>query len=144
MSDCCSSTAGPLRLTPHACFERGLATRRLPALPLRGARLSDTAGRWVEFSAVVDDAGRLSRLRFACASCTTLIACCQALLELNRGCPAGTPCVTEALQLLRRLPGLPAGKHDRACLAVAAFVALLPVTAAAAAAPATCLIEETT
>jgi hypothetical protein len=124
VSACCSEAGSALRLAPFDCFQRGLATRRLPPLAIVGQRVAGPDGLWAQFSVRVQR-HRLAELRFACASCTTLIACCEALAELNRGCVPDSICVLDAEALRVRLPGMPRDKWDRAVLAVAALRAAL-------------------
>ena len=124
MSACCSSAGNHLRLAPFDCFQRGLATRRLPRLAIVGQRVAGPDGLWVEFS-LREERGRLAELRFACAACTTLIACCQALVELNRGCAPDSVGVLDPEALRARLPGMPRDKSGRAVLAVAGLRAAL-------------------
>lgn len=127
MSACACGAGSARRLAPFDCFQRGLATRRLPPLAIAGQRVAGPRGLWAEFS-VRTERGRLAELRFACAACTTLIACCEALAELNRGCAPGSVCVPDAETLWARLPGMPRDKWGRAVLAVAALrAALAPV-----------------
>jgi hypothetical protein len=120
---CCAARAESGR-TPFDYFQRGLAARRLQPLPRPGPRVSAEDGLWASFSVRVSCA-RLAEIRFACASCTTLIACCEALAELNRGCPLDSVCVLGVETLWQRVPGMPRGKWDRAELAVAALSAAL-------------------
>ena len=122
MSDCCAtpSPTASLRLTPWDCFQRGLRTLRLPPLPVQGEALAGDGGRRACFSLRVQD-GRLQQLRFACTRCTTLVACCQALVELNRGCLLRAPQACHAQQLLARLPGVPVDRQACAALAAAAL-----------------------
>lgn len=119
MSACCAA-ATPPHLTPWDCFQRGLGTLRLPPLPLQGESMASADGRQASFSLRLTE-GRLTELRFSCTHCTTLIACCQALVELNRGCALRTPRALDAAQLLACLPGLPPAKRECAVLASAAL-----------------------
>lgn len=123
MRDCCAAAAGR-QLTPWACFQRGLETLRQPPWPLQGEAVATVEGRQAGFSLQLAD-GRVQDLRFSCTHCTTLIACCQALAELNRGCALAAPRVHEAARLQAHLPGLPASKQACAVLAVAALRAAL-------------------
>lgn len=120
---CCAARAESGR-TPFDYFQRGLAARRLQPLPRPGPRIGAGDGLWASFSVRLDR-GHIVDVRFACASCTTLIACCEALAELNRGCPLDSVCVLDAETLWQRVPGMPRGKWDRAELAVAALSAAL-------------------
>lgn len=118
MSACC----GARRLDVHGCFERGLATRRAPALAHEGPRV-EAAGLWAAFSLRHDGDGLV--LRFRAAACTTLIAYCQALVELLAGSDAVAAAAVEPAALVAALPGVPAPRRDRAALAVAALHAAL-------------------
>ena len=121
---CCGGARA--RLAPFDCFQRGLRTRRMAPLPLAGPRIhaARAPALWAAFSVRVE-AGRIAALGFSCASCTTLIACCQALAELNGGCPLEAPCVADGVALWSALPGLAIDKRDRADLAAAALRAAL-------------------
>lgn len=121
---CCSAPASGLRLAPFDCFQRGLVMRRLPPLAIVGPRVAGPDGLWAAFSLRVERR-RFVELRFACAACTTLIACCEALAELNCGCTSDSLCVPDAEALWARLAGMPRGKWDRVVLAVAALRAAL-------------------
>lgn len=124
MNDCCSTAVDLDRLRVTDCFGRGLRTRRLTPLETAGVRVTNGNGLWACFSVQIRQ-GMLADVRFNCASCTTLIACCQALAEL--GC-CGTLDAAAALdeaQLLARLPGIPVEKQDRARLAARALYAVL-------------------
>lgn len=118
MSACCATS----RLRVPECLERGLATRRAPALAHEGPRV-EAAGLWAAFSLRLD--GDRLVLRFRATSCTTLIAYCQALVELLAGCEPATAAVVEPAALAAALPGVPAPRRDRAALAVAALHAAL-------------------
>lgn len=119
---CCTKNAQ--RLTVFDCFERGQQTRRLAPLSHVGREVSLPGGITASFSLAADN-NRLTDIRFTCTSCATLIACCQALVELNRNFCLDTPAVRDRAGLLLSLPGLPATKHDRVALAVTAFHAAL-------------------
>lgn len=127
MIGCCDSRK-TARLTVHDCFDRGLGTRRLPPLPVAGEPVSDRWGLWAAFSVAVDDE-RLADLRFRSCSCTTLVAYCQALVDLSRGRPLAEVSALDASTLVARLPGVPRHRRDRAALALAALrAALVPVS----------------
>lgn len=122
MADCCASTLA-LCFSPFDCFERGLKTRKLPALEIAGERvfLPTDASIWTAFSLRLQG-HEVQAMRFSCSSCTSLIASCQVLCELaTHQSLAGlmqqvTVCKVQAL-----MPGIPAGKTDRVALAVTAF-----------------------
>jgi NifU-like protein involved in Fe-S cluster formation len=120
-ADCCSATP---RLTVSELFERGFRRRRAAPLPIEGAACTDAAGNFARFSLAVSD-GRIGTAGFRCSSCATLIALCELIAETV---PGFTPEIARALtaqELIATLPGVPAYKHDRAVLAVAAFRAAL-------------------
>ncbi len=124
--NCCASGTGPCHLSVTDCFERGLKTRRLKPFSTVGPRISSNDGLWASFSLEASE-GRVTALAFECVSCTTLIACCQALVDLG-----GDGTVRAALHftqatLLDRLAGIPVYKRDRATLAVDALRAALRV-----------------
>lgn len=118
MSACCATP----RLSVAGCIERGLATRRAPPLAHAGPRV-DAAGLWAAFSLSLE--GDRLALRFRAAACTTLIAYCQALVELLADGDAADAAAVEPATLVAALPGVPPQRRDRAALAVAALRAAL-------------------
>lgn len=118
MSGCCATH----RLSVPACIERGLATRRAAPLVHEGPRV-EADGLWAAFS-LRRDGDRLT-LRFRAAACTTLIAYCQALVELLAGGDPAEAAAMDPATLAAALPGVPAARRDRAVLAVAALRAAL-------------------
>lgn len=122
MSICCATP----RLSVAGCIERGLATRRAPPLAHEGPRV-DAAGLWAAFSLCPDGQGLA--LRFRAAACTTLIAYCQALVELLADGDVADAAAVEPATLVAALPGVPPQRRDRAALAVAALRAALESTA---------------
>lgn len=119
MSACCATP----RLSVAGCIERGLATRRAPPLAHEGPRVDAAAGLWAAFSLSLD--GDRFALRFRAAACTTLIAYCQALVELLADGDAADAAAVEPATLVAVLPGVPPQRRDRAALAVAALRAAL-------------------
>lgn len=118
MSACCAAH----RLDVHGCFERGLATRRAAPLAHEGPRV-EAGGLWAAFSLRHDGDGLA--LRFRATACTTLVAYCQALVELLEDCEPAQATAMEPAALAAALPGVPAPRRDRAVLAVAALRAAL-------------------
>lgn len=128
--NCCGATrTDSPHLYVHDCFERGLVSRRLPALPITGERVSAN-GLWAVFTLHVDNAGRLSEIRFDTSTCTTLIAYCQALTELNSNRTLDAAFDYGSRSLVAALRGVPTAKYDRAILAAAAFRSALDAAAA--------------
>lgn len=121
MTACCGAST---QLSVHDCFQRGLRTRRQPPLPDGGERVARADGLWARFS-IARSGGTLTAVRFECSSCTTLVAYCQALCELFPGADAPGDSPLDPRELIRRLPGVPASRQDRAVLAVAALRAAL-------------------
>lgn len=118
---CCSTVP---RLTVSELFERGFRRRRAAPLPIEGDVCTDAVGNFARFSLALTD-GRIAALGFRCSSCATLIAFCELIAETV---PGFSPEIARALtanELTAALPGVPAYKHDRAVLAVAAFRAAL-------------------
>lgn len=125
MNDCCSTGVDLAHLRVADCFGRGLRTRRLAPLATVGPRVADDEnGLWACFS-VQAEQGRLADVRFNCASCTTLIACCQALAELSCCQALDAATALDETRLRARLPGIPVGKLDRVRLATQALHAIL-------------------
>src|SRR5699024_7877644 len=111
MNSCCGRQHDEPILTVPTCFERGLVTRRRPTLPVAGARLTAADGLWAAFSLEIDN-HRLVDIRFNAAFCTTLIAYCQALVDLGRGQSVDALQKLETGTLSRSLPGVPAARQD--------------------------------
>lgn len=123
---CCTTH----QLTVYDCFDRGRNTASAPPLAIQGQAIFLPHGLYARFSLSTEagksaDGCEVTQLRFQATSCTTLIACCQALVELNRGATPEQMAIFSAPQLLRRLGGVPAAKQDRALLAVTALRAAL-------------------
>lgn len=111
------------RLSVFGCFERGMVTRRARPFPIRGPMVEGPAGLWASFS--IDLEGeRLEALRFESASCTTLIAYCQVLVETLPGCSMHD-CSVNAEVLANMLFGVPPLQRNRAAVATGALAAAL-------------------
>lgn len=119
MDGCCRTS----RPSVFGCFERGLVTRRQPPLPVRGPVVEGPSGLWASFS-LEANGERLEHLRFEAASCTTLIACCQALVETLAGRRL-PDCGMDAGALADMLPGVPPMQRNRAAIAAGALRAAL-------------------
>lgn len=123
---CCTTH----QLTVYDCFDRGRNTARAQPLAIQGPAIFLPHGLYARFS-LNAEAGEsvedyeVTQLRFQATSCTTLIACCQALVELGQGATAAHMAALSAPQLLRHLGGVPVAKQDRALLAVAALRAAI-------------------
>lgn len=114
---CCSAMP---RLTVSELFERGF--RRLREVPhaIEGDACSDAEGNFAHFS--LDFAnGRIQRVGFRSSSCATLIAYCELIAEVAAGFSHAIAREMTAKEIVDALPGVPAYKHERATLAVAAF-----------------------
>ena len=118
---CCSATP---RFTVAELFERGYRRNREAPLPIEGDVVTDAEGNSARFSIELAD-GKLAAARFRATACTTLIAYCQATAELLTGLSADIAGQLSARDLVVALPGVPALKHERAVLAIAAFRAAL-------------------
>jgi hypothetical protein len=120
-SGCCAKTS---RRTAGELFERGFRRARQPALPIAGPTYSDPDGLHASFSLDVAD-GMVSAVRFRAATCATLMAYCELLVELaqNGGLAAAAGITSE--QLVAEVAGVPAMRMDRAALAMLAFRAAL-------------------
>lgn len=116
---CCSAP----RLSVFGCFERGVATRRTSPLPIRGPVIEGPSGLWASFS-IEMEGNRLDALRFESASCTTLIAYCQALVETLPG-HCLHDCSVNAEALADTLSGVPPMQRNRAAIAAGALEAAL-------------------
>jgi NifU-like protein involved in Fe-S cluster formation len=111
-------------LTVSELFERGFHRRRATPLPIQGTACKDVAENFARFSLSVSN-GRIGSVAFQCSSCATLIAYCELIAESTFGLTPEVARALSARQLIETLPGIPAYKHDRAVLAVAAFRAAL-------------------
>jgi len=69
--------------------------------------------------------GRIVRADYRCTTCASLIAYCEAMVRMISGLELGRTAALEAGDLIRRVRGVPACRHDRAHLAVAAMRAAL-------------------
>jgi hypothetical protein len=120
MSHCGSCQGRRYALKVHTFFDHGLQTRRLPTLPITGPPIIASSSLWASFSIRVDT-DKLLNLRFQASTCTTLIAYCQALVELARQDTLTHAATLNGPTLIRHLPGVPISKQDRAVLASAAL-----------------------
>jgi NifU-like protein involved in Fe-S cluster formation len=118
---CCSVMP---RLTVSELFERGFRRRRDPPLAIEGVACNSELGDFARFS--LDVAGsRIKTVGFRSSSCATLIAYCELIAETVPGFSRTIAGALTARDLVDALPGVPAYKHDRAVLALAAFRAAL-------------------
>lgn len=118
---CCSVMP---RLTVSELFERGFRRNRVAPLPIQGGACIDAAGNFARFS--LDVAGdRIGNIAFNASSCATLIAYCELIAETLPGMSREIARALTAQEIVESLPGVPAFKHERAVLAVAAFQAAL-------------------
>jgi hypothetical protein len=118
---CCSVSP---RLTVSELFERGFRRNRAAPLSLQGTPCTDAEGNTAGFSLAVLD-GNISNLSFHVSSCATLIAYCEYLAETVPGFRLEIASALTPAQLVESVPGVPAFKHNRAVLAIAAFRAAL-------------------
>jgi NifU-like protein involved in Fe-S cluster formation len=122
---CCSVTP---RLTVSELFDRGCRRNRAAALPIEGAQCSDADENCVRFS-LEATAGKIISVRFRATTCATLIAYCEYIAEIVPGFSLEIAMGLTAAQLVASVPGVPAFKHERAVLAIAAFRAALAAAA---------------
>jgi NifU-like protein involved in Fe-S cluster formation len=118
---CCSVSP---RLTVNELFERGFRRNRAAPLSIEGTQCTDVEGNTARFSLDIVD-GEISGLGFRVSSCATLIAYCEYIAETLPGFSLDIAKALTAAQLVDSVPGVPAFKHNRAALAVAAFRAAL-------------------
>ena len=105
------------------CIERGLKNNRLDALPLAGDPIQAASGLSARFSASLTSAC-IEELRFQCSSCATLIAYCQALVDLLSPALEDRPRPPSLAMLIASVEGVPTYMHDRAAIALGAYRAL--------------------
>lgn len=118
---CCNVTP---RLSVSELFERGFRRLRDAPLAIEGDACSDAAGNFARFS--VDVSGsRIKRVGFRVSSCATLIAYCELIAETVPGFHCEIARAMTVDEIVAALPGVPAYKHERAALAVAALRAAL-------------------
>jgi NifU-like protein involved in Fe-S cluster formation len=118
---CCSVSP---RRTVSELFERGFRRNRAAPLPIEGVQCSDAEGNSARFSLDILD-GNISDVGFHVSSCATLIAYCEYLAETVPGFRLEIANALTPSQLVESVPGVPAFKHNRAVLAIAAFRAAL-------------------
>jgi hypothetical protein len=114
---CCSVTP---RLTVAELFERGFRRNRMAPLRIAGAAWSGAGNNTAQFSVDMGD-GRLAAIGFRASCCATLIAYCEFIAEIALGLSLDIARALTAADLVESVPGVPALKHDRAVLAIAAF-----------------------
>src|SRR5262245_49763760 len=114
---CCSAMP---RLIVTELFERGLRRLRETEVAIDGEACRDTEGNFARFGLRVS-AGRIERVGFRCSSCATLIAYCELITEMMPNFSREIARGLTAPEIVQALPGVPALKHARAALAVAAF-----------------------
>jgi hypothetical protein len=120
-ADCCSTTP---RMSASELFSRGFRRNRETPLAIEGAPCRDAEGNAAGFSLAL--AGpTIAELRFRATSCATLIAYCEYLAETLPGHAPALALAFTAPDLVTAVPGVPAQKHARAILAVAALRAAL-------------------
>lgn len=118
---CCSVQP---RLSISELFERGYRRNRSAALSIEGTRQADAEGNTACFSLDAAD-GRIVGIGFRATTCATLIAYCEYIAEIVPGFRLEIARELTAAQLVAAVPGVPALKHERAVLAIAAFRACL-------------------
>ena len=118
---CCSATP---RLSVSELFERGFRRNRAAPLSIEGRACTDAAGNFARFS-LEFDGGRIGSISFNASSCATLTAYCELIAETLPSMSREIARALTAQELVDALPGVPAFKHERAVLAVAAFGAAL-------------------
>jgi NifU-like protein involved in Fe-S cluster formation len=118
---CCSVTP---RLTVTELFERGFRRTRAAARAIVGASCTDAEDNNAAFSLDVAD-GKVTAVSFHASCCATLIAYCEYIAEVAPGLRLELARELTAANLVNSVPGVPALKHDRAVLAIAAFRAAL-------------------
>lgn len=100
------------------CYERGRRTRRAPPLPVQGPpAVRDDL--WASFSLQLSG-DRVSELRFEAACCTTLLAYCQAAVDLATGRTLDELAALDGQSLTASLRGVPLLRQDRAAIAAVA------------------------
>lgn len=108
-------------LSAHDCLQRGLKSRKHPPLPVKGTRITAASGLSSRFT--TDPSGvEGRRLAFECSPCATLIAYCQALVDIA-GMEVIRPPTVQ--QLTAAVAGVPAAHHERAAVALAGYRALV-------------------
>ena len=118
---CCSVTP---RLTVAELFERGFRRNREAPRAIVGASLIGADDNTAAFSLDVAN-GRVAAVGFNTSCCATLIAYCEYIAEVAPRFRLELARELTAANLIDSVPGVPAFKHDRAVLAIAAFRAAL-------------------
>jgi NifU-like N terminal domain len=122
---CCSATP---RLAVSELFERGYRRNRAAPLPIEGAQCTDADGNSARFSLHFAER-KIASVGFRATTCATLIAYCEYIAEVVPGFSPEIAKELTATQVVESVPGVPAFKHARAVLAVAAFRATLAAAA---------------
>jgi NifU-like protein involved in Fe-S cluster formation len=118
---CCNVTP---RLTVAELFERGFRRSREEPLAIEGETCTGAEGNDASFSLDAPD-GKITAVSFRASCCATLIAYCEFIAEIAPGFRLEIAQGLTGANLVEGLPGVPALKHDRAILAIAAFRAAL-------------------
>lgn len=113
---CCAAP----RMTVSELLERGMRRNRAAPLAIEGDPCVDTDGNGARFS-IDASGGRVAAIGFRATSCATLIAYGELIAETVPGRSVELAVAVSARDLIDALPGVPALKHARAALAVAAF-----------------------
>ena len=101
-------------------MDLGLRRSRTEMLPVVGAARSSIDGLRVQFSLDVED-DVIAGVSFRASFCSALIAYCELLAERSAGSTLRRAARIGFADLIRALPGVPPGKHDRARLALSAW-----------------------
>jgi NifU-like protein involved in Fe-S cluster formation len=118
---CCNITP---RLSVSELFERGFRRTRAAPLTVQGATCTGVEGNTASFSLDVAN-GKITLVGFRASCCATLIAYCEFIVQITPGFRLELARALTAANLVDGLPGVPALKHNRAVLAIAAFRAAL-------------------
>jgi NifU-like protein involved in Fe-S cluster formation len=118
---CCSASR---RLTVGELFERGLRRNRERELSIEGTAIQSADGMCARFSLDVVD-GHVAEVGFRVTTCTALIAYSEYIAELTPGLRLEAAREFSPTKLVEVLPDVPAFRHDRAVLAIAAFRSVL-------------------
>jgi NifU-like protein involved in Fe-S cluster formation len=121
---CCSASQ---RLTVGELFERGLRRNRERELSIGGTGVESADGICARFSLDVVE-GQVAEVGFRVTTCTALVAYAEYIAELMPGLRLEAARELSATKLVEALPDVPAFRHDRAVLAIAAFRSVLLAT----------------
>jgi NifU-like protein involved in Fe-S cluster formation len=114
---CCNVTP---RLSVGDLFERGFRRMREAPLSIEGEVCADAEDNQARFFLDLRN-GKVAALGFRASPCATLIAYCELICETTTGLSADMAGAFAPRQLIDTLDGVPALKHGRASLAMAAF-----------------------